>query len=542
MKRQSLKNTTEQDKITALYCRLSKDDELQGDSNSIRNQKEILQKFANSNSFLNTEFFIDDGFSGTSFNRPGWNSLIQLVNNGKVGAVIVKDLSRLGRDYLQVGLYTDVLFPRANVRFIAVNNGIDSINQAESDIAPFINIFNEYYAKDTSRKIRAVLRSKGESGKPLTTHPPYGYIKNPEDKTKWIVDEEAAEIVRKIFSLCVDGYGISQIASQLTAHKAMTPAARANENESSADGYWWNPRTIDRILSRMEYLGHTVNFTTCRKSFKDRSKIARDRSEWKIFENTHEAIIDKDTFDIVQRIRDGRRRLTPMGEPNMLSGMLFCADCGGKLYQVRTRSLKPGHEYFVCSSYRKAARHRCTAHSIRNVVVEKILLDEIQRIVSYTRSHENEFMELVVNKSKSELTKTLRESKKELDKAQARLKKIDVIFKKLYEDNAEGKISDERFAKMIASYETEQKELENRSEELKAVIAQNNDSAESAKRFISQVRKHSDIKELSAGLIREFVDKIYVSEKQVVNGKKTQKIRILWACIGEFTPPTGFRG
>lgn len=548
MKRQSLLNTNEQDKITALYCRLSRDDEMQGESNSITNQKEILQKFAVTNGFSNTSFFVDDGYSGTNFNRPDWNRLIALVNDGKVGTVVVKDLSRLGRDYLQVGLLTEVLFPNANVRFIAVNNGIDSINQAESDFSiPILNLFNEFFARDTSRKIRAVFKAKGEAGKPLASQPPYGYIKNPSDKNKWIVDEEAAEVVREIFRLCVDGYGISQIAKQLTARQVMNPTAHAkaigssvSDNRLSENDCSWHPATVAKILSRIEYLGSVVNFKTYRKSFKDKRKLERAPSEWKVFENTHEAIVDKDTFDIVQRIRDGRRRLTPIGEPNMLSGMLFCADCGGKLYQVRSRSLKPGYEYFVCSSYRKA-QHRCTAHSIRNVVVEKILLDEIQRIVSYTRNHEKEFMELVVNKSKAELAKTLRESKKELDKAQVRLRKIDDIIKKLYEDNADGKISDERFAKMIASYETEQKELESRSEELKAIIVQNNDSVESAKRFISQVRKHSDIKDLSAGLIRELVEKVYVSEKQVVDGQKVQKIRILWACIGEFTPPTGFR-
>ena len=547
MNRQSLTNPNEQDKITALYCRLSRDDELQGDSNSIKNQKEILQKFAASNGFLNTSFFVDDGYSGTTFNRPDWNRLIGLVNDGKVGAVIVKDLSRLGRDYLRVGMYTEVLFPDANVRFIAVNNNIDSNNQTESDIAPFLNIFNEFYAKDTSRKVRSIFKSKGESGKPLATHPPYGYVKDPLDKNKWIVDEAAADVVREIFRLCIDGYGISQIANQLTARKILTPTAHAKESGlnipapcTDGEGYWWNPETVSKILSRMEYLGCTVNFKTYRKSYKDKRKIARDPSKWRIFENTHEAIIDRETFDIVQRIRDGKRRLTPMGEPNMLSGMLFCEDCGKKLYQVRTRSLKPERDYYVCAGYRKK-RHGCTAHSIRNIVVEEILLKEMQRITAYARAHEKEFVEAVMNKSKSELAKTVRESRKELEKAQGRLKKIDVIVKKLYEDNADGKISDERFAKMIASYETEQKELESRSEELNVVIAQNNDSIEGANRFVSQVRKYTDIKELSAGLIREFVDKIYVSEKQVVDGKKVQKIRILWNCIGEFTPPTGFK-
>lgn len=543
MKRQSLKNVSEQDKITALYCRLSRDDELQGDSNSITNQKEILQKFAVTNGFLNPSFFVDDGFSGTTFDRPDWNRLIGLVNDGKVGAVIVKDLSRLGRDYLKVGLYTEVLFPEANVRFIAVNNGIDSNNQAESDIAPFLNIFNEFYAKDTSRKIRAVFKAKGESGKPLATRPPYGYLKDPSDKNKWIVDEEAAEVVREIFHLCVNGYGISQIADQLTARKVMAPTAHAKAkggSRTSEEDFFWHPDTVAKILSRMEYLGCTVNFKTIRKSYKDRRKIARDPSEWRIFENTHEAIIDRETFDIVQRIREGRRRLTPMGEPNMLSGMLFCEDCGKKLYQVRTRSRKPEQDYYVCSSYRKR-RNGCTRHSIRNAVIEKIVLEEIQRITSYARAHEKEFAEAVTKKTKSELSKTLREAKKELDKGQERLRKIDAIVKKLYEDNADGKISDERFAKLIASYETEQKELDSRSRELEAVIAKHNDSAKGAKRFISQVRKYSDIKELSAGLIREFVDKIYVSEKQVVDGRKVQKIRIRWNCIGEFTPSTGFK-
>lgn len=547
MKRQSLTNTNEQDKITALYCRLSRDDELQGDSNSIKNQKEILQKFAASNGFLNTSFFVDDGYSGTNFNRPDWNRLISLVNDGKVGAVIVKDLSRLGRDYLQVGMITDVLFPNADIRFVAINNGIDSINQTESaDIAPFLNLFNEFYAKDTSRKVRSIFKTKGESGKPLATHPPFGYAKDPLDKHRWIVDEAAAEVVREIFRLSIEGYGISQIANQLTARKVMTPTAHTKANGlnppdtcANEEGYWWNPETVSKILSRMEYLGHTVNFKTCRKSYKDKRKLARDPSEWRIFENTHEAIIDRDTFDIVQRIREGRRRLTPMGEPNMLSGMLYCEDCGKKLYQVRTRSRKPEQDYFVCSSYRKK-RRGCTAHSIRNIMAEEIVLDAIQKITSYARTNEKKFVETVTNKSKSELAKTLREARKELDKAQERLKKIDAIFKKLYEDNADGKINDERFAKMIASYETEQKELESRSEELKAVIAQSNDSIEGANRFVSQVRKYTDVKELSAGLIREFVDKIYVSEKQMVDGRKVQKIRILWNCVGEFTPPTGF--
>ncbi len=436
-------------------------------------------------------------------------------------------------------MYTEVLFPDADVRFIAVNNNIDSNNQVESDIAPFLNIFNEFYAKDTSRKIRAVFKSKGESGKPLTTNPPYGYVKDPLDKTRWIVDEEAAAVVREIFRLCIEGYGIAQIASQLTAREVMTPIAHAKanglsiaDNRRGKEDCWWNPQTVSQILSRMEYLGCTVNFKTYRKSYKNRRKLARDSSEWKVFPNTHEAIIDCGTFDIVQRIREGRRRLTPIGEPNLLAGVLYCADCGRKLSQAREKSRKRELDYFVCSSYRKVS-NGCTRHSIRNGVIEEILLNEIRRITAYTYDHEKEFIELVVNKSKSELSKTLRESRKELDKAQERLKKLDTVIQKLYEDNVDGKISDERFVKLTVSFEAEQKELKSRSEELRAVIAQNNDSVEGAKRFISQVRKYTDIKELSAGLIREFVDKIYVYERQVVDGKKVQKIEASSECVGK---------
>src|SRR5690554_6709715 len=334
----------EEAKITALYCRLSRDDELAGDSNSIVNQKAILKKYAEDNGFRNIEFYVDDGVIGTTFDRPDFNRMIADVESGRIGTIIIKDMSRFGRDYLKVGYYTEIMFPEADVRFIAINNGIDSANQADSDFTPFLNIINEWYAKDTSKKIRAVFKSKGQSGKPLCTNPPYGYIKDPEDKTRWIVDEEAAKVVREAFRLCMQGYGPSQIAKEFTKRRIMNPTAHARkngikvpENRGNDDDYVWRGSTIVHRLSRQEYLGHTVNFKTYRKSYKQKKQMKNDPSEWMIFKNTHEAIIEESVFEVVQRIRDGRRRLTPMGEMPLLSGMIFCADCGNKMYQVRGR-------------------------------------------------------------------------------------------------------------------------------------------------------------------------------------------------------------
>ena len=531
------------DRITALYCRLSRDDELQGDSNSIVNQKSMLQKYADDNGLSNTCYFVDDGYSGTTFERPDWQRLMGLVDEGKVGTIIVKDMSRLGRDYLKVGMYTEMVFPNADVRFIAINNGVDSENGMENDMTPIINIFNEFYAKDTSRKIRAVFKAKGQSGKPLCTNPPYGYVKDPEDKTRWVVDEEAAEVVREAFRLCVQGYGVSQIAKELTKRHIMNPTAhaRANgvnipDNRDYCGDYTWGNSTISHMLTRQEYLGHTVNFKTYRKSYKQKKILHNDPSEWQIFENTHPAIIDQETFDIVQRIRDGRRRFTPMGEMPILSGMLFCADCGAKLYQVRHRGWTHEQEHFVCATYRKV-KGGCTSHQIRNVVVEEALLTGIRNICSYAAAHEDEFVEMVTKKTQDELNKSLRDSKRELEQSQTRIRKLDDIIQRLYEDNIEGKISDERFMKMNASYEAEQHTLESRVSELKSLIASEKENSANVDAFLSIVRKYSDIQELTAEIIREFVEKIYVYNAERVNGKRVHKIRIVWNCIGEFDVP-----
>ena len=541
--RQSYTAVKNNDKITALYCRLSRDDELQGDSNSIKNQKTILQKYADDNGFVNTEFFVDDGYSGTNFDRPDWQRLLSQVEEGNISTVIVKDMSRLGRDYLKVGYYTEVLFPGSDIRFIAINNNVDSANQQDSDFTPFLNIINEWYAKDTSKKIRSVFKSKGQSGKPLCTNPPFGYIKDPEDKTHWIVDEEAAKVVKEAFCLCMQGYGPTQIAKEFSKRCIMNPTAHAKakginipDNRGHDDDYIWRGSTIVHMLSRQEYLGHTVNFKTYRKSYKQKKQIKNDPSEWMIFENTHEAIIEDPVFEVVQKIRDGRRRLTPMGEMPILSGMLFCADCGNKLYQVRHRGWEHDKEHFVCATYRKI-KGGCSSHQIRNVVVEELLLDGIRRVTAFARDHENEFVELVTKKTRTELDKSMRDGKRELEQSQARISKLDEIIQRLYEDNIEGKISDERFAKMTANYEAEQLTLESRAMELKSTMTSEKESALGVDHFLNLTRKYTDIKALTAEIIREFVEKIYVYNAERIDGRRVQRIKIVYNCIGEFDPP-----
>ena len=541
--RQSYTAVKNNNKITALYCRLSRDDESQGDSNSIKNQKTILQKYADDNGFANTEFFVDDGYSGTNFDRPDWQRLLSQVEEGNISTVIVKDMSRLGRDYLKVGYYTEVLFPGSDIRFIAINNNVDSANQQDSDFTPFLNIINEWYAKDTSKKIRSVFKSKGQSGKPLCTNPPYGYIKDPEDKTHWIVDEEAAKVVKEAFHLCMQGYGPTQIAKEFSKRKIMNPTAHAKangvnipDNRGHDDDYIWRGSTIVHMLSRQEYLGHTVNFKTYRKSYKQKKQMKNDPSEWMIFENTHEAIIEEPMFEVVQKIRDGRRRLTPIGEMPILSGMLFCADCGNKLYQVRHRGWEHEKEHFVCATYRKI-KGGCSSHQIKNVVVEELLLDGIRRVTAYARDHEDEFVEIVTKKTRIDLDRSMRDAKRELEQSQARIKKLDKIIQRLYEDNIEGKISDERFARMTANYETEQHTLESRVAELKSTMTSEIESALGVDHFLTLIRKYTDIKELTAEIIREFVEKIYVYKAERIDGRRVQRIKIIYNCIGEFDPP-----
>lgn len=451
-------------------------------------------------------------------------------------------MSRLGRDYLKVGYYTEIMFPEAGVRFIAINNSIDSANQQDSDFTPFLNIINEWYAKDTSKKIRAVFKSKGESGKPLCTNPPYGYVKDPEDKMKWIVDEEAANVVREIFRLCMAGFGPSQIAKQLeercvnvpTIHlrgKGINTPARPPENP-----YGWQPRTVADILAKMEYLGHTVNFKTFKKSYKNKTKMQNNPEDWLIFENTHEAIIDEGTWEIVQKIRDGKRRPSRMGEMGMLSGMMFCADCGAKLYQVRANGWTPDKEHFVCATYRKV-KGGCSSHQIRNVVVEQLVAEDLRKVLAFAKEREQEFIRIVTNNSEKELAKELRLSQKEYEQARVRISAIDKIIQKLYEDKVLGNITEERFHKMSADYEVEQKVLEARTTVLKKALDTAKEQTLNTDRFLALVRKYTEIPELDAEIIREFIDRIIVFKTEKVNGRRKQRIRIIYNCIGEIDIP-----
>lgn len=531
-------------KITALYCRLSRDDELQGDSNSIKNQKAILKKYADDNGFINTEFFVDDGVSGTTFDRPDFQRMIAEMESGKIGTIIVKDMSRLGRDYLKVGYYTEIAFPNAEVRFIAINNGVDSANQQDSDFTPFLNIINEWYAKDTSKKIRAVFKAKGESGKPLCTTPPFGYKKDPDDKNHWIVDEDAAKVVKYIFQLCIEGYGPTQIAHKLKDEGIFTPSyyfksiglyPTAIITEEPCK---WSARPVANILDKQEYLGHTINFKTRRKSYKIKKKIDNDPSEWKVFKNKHEAIIDEETFSTVQKIRNGKRRRTPLGEMPILSGMVYCADCGAKLYQVRSKDWNHDKEYMVCATYRKRGKHNCTSHQIRNIDIEKALLYMIQQVTAFARDYEDEFVELVAKNKNKELERKIRESKKELEQSISRVSKIDLLIQRLYEDNVEGKISDEQFIKMISAYEKEQQTLNVRITELNKVIKNEQEKITNTSSFLNLVNCYTNITKLNAEIIRTFIEKVYIYNVDTIGTRKIKKIKIVFNFIGEIDLPT----
>ena len=465
--------------------------------------------------------------------------MIAEMESGKIGTIIVKDMSRLGRDYLKVGYYTEIAFPNAEVRFIAINNGVDSANQQDSDFTPFLNIINEWYAKDTSKKIRAVFKAKGESGKPLCTTPPFGYKKDPDDKNHWIVDEDAAKVVKYIFQLCIEGYGPTQIAHKLKDEGIFTPSyyfksiglyPTAIITEEPCK---WSARTVANILDKQEYLGHTINFKIRRKPYKIKKKVDNDPSEWKIFKNKHKAIIDEETFNTVQRIRNGRRRRTLLGDMPLLSGMVYCADCGAKLYQVRSKAWSHDKEYMVCATYRKRGKHNCTSHQIRNIDIEKALLYMIQQVTAFARDYENEFVELVAKNKNKELERKIHESKKELEQSMSRVSKIDLLIQRLYEDNVEGKISDEQFIKMTSAYENEQQTLNVRITELNKIIKNEQEKITNTSNFLNLVKCYTNITKLDAEIIRTFIEKVYIYNADTIGTKKIKKIKIVFNFIGE---------
>ncbi len=524
-------------KITALYCRLSRDDENEGDSNSIVNQKAILGKYASDKGFSNPQFYVDDGYSGTNFNRPDFMRLMEDVNAGNVGTIIVKDMSRLGRDYLKVGVYTEITFPDAGVRFIAINDGVDSESNVDNDFTPFRNIINEWYAKDTSKKIRAVFKAKGMSGKHLCTIPPYGYKKDENDKQKWVVDKEAAAVVKEIFSLCMKGYGPTQIARILTERNIDPPVLHKRKNGLPTTTMpidfveIWSTNGVVKILSNPAYLGHTVNFRTKKKSYKSKKKLDLPPEEWVIFENTHEAIIDNDTYETVQRIRSAKRRPTDMGEMSVFSGLVYCADCGKKMYLCRCTTMKQ-KEYFNCSTYRKKKKSFCTSHQITVEAVEKIVLADLQRVFSMAKEHEKEFLSMLQSNADKESRKKLAAYAQEKENAERRVQALDRIIRNLYEDKVNGNLSDERFRKLSQEYEEEQKTLNERIRELQEILMKAKEQSDNVNRFMRLIRKYTDITELTPEIVREFVEKVIVHEKQVIDGKRTQAVEIIYNCVG----------
>ncbi len=530
------------DKITALYCRLSRDDEQDGISGSTKNQQAILEKYAKDNGFKNTRVFVDDGWSGTNFARPAFNEIMELANQGKIGTLIVKDHSRLGRNRLIVGQLLEEGFDELGIRYIAIMDNIDTANGL-SDLVPMQDLFNEWHAKNTSQKVRNVFKNKGMSGVPLTTNPPFGYEKNPNAKNEWIIDEDAAKTVKRIFDLCVKGYGPSQIAKKLKADKVLTPteywiSIGSKCSKPPTVPYGWCSDTVASILSKQEYCGDTINFRTTTKSFKNKKKIERLQSEWQIFKNTHPAIIEREVFDLVQELRKHRRRPTRSGIVSPFSGLLYCADCGEKLYYSVTNNYKREQAYFFCSSYRKNS-DVCSAHYIREKVVERLVLESMQRILLNVQAFEKEFARKQMDCYQDDKKRELVAKRKELSKFKQRTSEIDNLIQRLYEDNVSGKISDERYATLSISYEEEQKQIKAEIPKLKSYLSFEIDKSENLQKFINKVKQITELKELTPELIHEFIDKIVVYAPRYLNSKRVQVIDIYYNGVGilrELTP------
>lgn len=520
-------------KITACYIRLSQEDEQDGDSGSVLNQRDFLLKYCMDQHLSNVFFFSDDGFSGVSFERPGYQEMMELVDQGRVKSIIVKDHSRLGRNRLAVGLLME-RFEDSNVRYIAVADGIDS-EKGLDDMVAVRELFNEFYPRDTSKKIRAVFNNKGSSGQRLCTQVPYGYT---GDKYGWDVDDEAAQVVREIFRLCMDGLGPMQIAKRLKAAQVLTPTAYKLEkglsvpNHPRENPFDWDSRLVAKILDRMEYLGCTVNFKTRKKSYKSKKTLILPPEERKIFEDTHPAIIDRETWERVQELRKNKRRPTKTGKQSMFSGLVYCADCGAKLHYCTTASFEDRQNHFRCSNY-KSNTGTCSAHFIREVVLYDIVLADLRETIAYVQDHEQEFVQAAMNQSYAEQRKATAQKRRELDQAQRRIPELDTLFQRVYEDNISGKLSDERFSKLSKGYENEQRELMDRVKVLQAELDKAQDKAANLDRFISLVRENLELEELTPKIVNEFIQRIIVYAPDKSSGKRTQKVKIIYNLIGE---------
>lgn len=529
----------ESDKITALYCRLSRDDEMAGESNSIKNQKSILSKYAKDNNFQNIKFFVDDGYSGTTFTRPAFMEMMELAESGKIGTIIVKDHSRLGRNRLIVGQLLEEDFVRLNIRYIAIMDNIDS-SKGLNDFLPIQDWFNEMHAKNTSQKVRAVLKNKGESGISLANNVPYGYKKDENDKTKWLVDETSAEIVKEIFNLFIQGHGTFEIARILRERKVLTPSEynlsiSANSTNQEYQ-YKWCGTTVAGILDRQEYIGDTINFKTTTRSYKDKTRVNLPKEDRKIFKNTHEPIIDEYTWNIAKQLRNNRQKRAKSGKKSIFSGLLFCNDCGKKMYfQSPVVDLK-AKDHYRCSSY-KHDTSACTSHYISDEVLQIIVLENIQRVISYMKDYEDLFIQEQLAKSTQDEIKKISKSKKELEKAKARIIEIDNLFMHIYEDNVSGKISDDRFRNLSFNYDKEQQELKIKIEQLSKDIENTENKDTDITQFISNVKKYTEIDHLTAEILNELIEKIVIHQQEKINGKKVQEIDIYYRGVGIISFP-----
>lgn len=536
-------------RITALYERLSRDDEMQGESNSITNQKKYLEDYAVQHGFGNIQHFSDDGYSGTNFNRPAFNSLLTEIEAGRVGTVIVKDMSRFGRNYLQVGFYTEMMFPKKNVRFIAANNGVDSANPADNDFTPFLNIMNEWYAKDTSKKIKAVFKAKMRDGKRVSGAVPYGYYRKPEDKQTLYVDEASASVVRRIFQLACDGMGATAIADTLSEDKILIPSAYARQNHPEDcqctnyhDPYTWNATTVGYILNRREYLGHTVLGKTTRDNFKTKRKRIANEDELLVFYNTHEAIIDQETYDKAQRMR---KRVSPRRNSekpaHRLSGLLYCADCGSRLAYINSK-LKDGKIYdsnqaFRCSRYHNKY-HSCTGHYIKASTIEMLIYQATKRVSQYVLKDEKEFVEQLKAQYELQCEKDNTDDKKELLEAKRRMMDLDDLIKGLYENFTLGRLPERQFNRLMTEYDTEQSSLEQRISELETATERISTKAVQIDKFVRLVKKYRDFEELTTPMLNDFIEKVVIHEAEGGRTKdRTQQVDIYFNFIGNFVLP-----
>ena len=535
-------NKKSRDVTAFLYERLSRDDNLEGESYSIGNQKKLLTKVAKEKGYTNLVHFLDDGISGVTMDRPGFVEMIQQLEQGRAAAVFVKDLSRLGRNYIEVGRLTEEFFPEHDIRLVAVSNNIDTA-EGENELAPIRNLFNEWYARDISKKRRISNKIKGNAGEPMG-QPPYGYIKDPDNPKQWIVDDEAAQVVRRIYSMTLEGYGTEQIAAQLEKDEILTPRAYWLKKGIKRPGKGkqqpatkWNSSTVTKILSLQEYCGDILNFKTYSKSYKNKKRLENDRENWVIFKDVHEPIIERSVFEQVQQKRGKiRKRRTNEGEHNMFSGLLVCADCGCNLH-FHFNQGNPEIKYFNCSNY-KGNRGSCTStHYVRVDFLEQVVLGEIRRLTKFASLYEDEFLKAVIGHSQQAAETDRKLKEKELKALLARDEELDGLFERIYEDNVSGKLSDDRFAKMSRRYEDEQKELAEKIKKLRSEIEKQSSQAMTTDMFISLVRKYTRARKLTPRMLNELVEKIEVYNAEKIDGVWEQRLRIHYNCVGEITIP-----